>query len=261
MAQVDGGYSSGNWGEPAAWGCSVYYPLISNGGWGNGAWGADGWGLGNGGLVSASDTVSLTGIFNSFIAEEVLGVDAEHEALTNLDCQFNEFVLATETVSTQVTLGTSVIETVNSADEITGLRYFFGATEETANVTDTVQALLILPVAVTETANVSETVVSALAIQSLTAETANASDEIVGVGFNFRSIEETVVGSDNVSTLAIFAVNVIETSNATDTLSTNGTFKAAVIETVTAQDIENRRLLWEPIDTGITENWVLINTN
>jgi hypothetical protein len=31
-------------------------------------------------------------------------------------------------------------------------------------------------------------------------------------------------------------------------------------ESVTAQDIVNRRLLWEPIDTGITEDWVLINT-
>ena len=44
MAQVDGGYSSGYWGE-AAWGCSVYYPLISNAGWGLGAWGSDGWEL------------------------------------------------------------------------------------------------------------------------------------------------------------------------------------------------------------------------
>ena len=58
MAQVDGGYSSGNWGEPAAWGCSVYYPVISNAGWGLGAWGSDVWGLGNGGLVCASDTVA-----------------------------------------------------------------------------------------------------------------------------------------------------------------------------------------------------------
>ena len=59
MAQVDGGYSSGNWGEPAAWGCSVYYPIISNAGWGLGAWGSDVWGLGNGGLVVASDSCNV----------------------------------------------------------------------------------------------------------------------------------------------------------------------------------------------------------
>jgi hypothetical protein len=63
VAQVDGGYSSGTWGE-AGWGCSVYYPVISNAGWGNGPWGGEadaygGWGLGNGGLIVASDSVNV----------------------------------------------------------------------------------------------------------------------------------------------------------------------------------------------------------
>ena len=58
MAQVDGGYSSGYWGE-AGWGCSVYYPVISNAGWGNGPWGSDGWGLGNDGLITASDSTNV----------------------------------------------------------------------------------------------------------------------------------------------------------------------------------------------------------
>jgi ribosomal protein L6P/L9E len=85
--------------------------------------------------------------------------------------------------------------------------------------------------------------------------------EIVGVGYNFRSIEENAATEDVVSTLGIFVVSVDETSNIAETFSTNATFITAVSETVTAQDIENRRLLWEPIDTGTVEDWRLINTN
>ncbi len=70
----------------------------------------------------------------------------------------------------------------------------------------------------------------------------------------------TVNAISIVSTLGIFVVNVKETSNATDQFFPNGVYALGVNESVTAQDIENRRLLWEPIDTGITEDWVLINT-
>ena len=264
MAQVDGGYSSGNWGEPAAWGCSVFYPLISNGGWGNGAWGADGWGLGNGGLVSASDEVLPTGTFNSFIREEVLGVDDSHEALTQLDCQFNDDLHIAEdrtVFSSNVIFGVSVIETVVATDELTGLRYFYGTSEETVNASDTTQAAPNYSVAVIETVNADETVVSALAIQALASETANATDEIVGVRNTFSAIEENAAVVEIVSTLANFAVSIAETSNATDTFNTTVIHYIAVTETVTAQDVENRRLLWEPINTGTTEDWVLINTN
>jgi hypothetical protein len=264
VAQVDGGFSSGNWGEPAAWGCSVYYPVISNAGWGLGAWGSAVWGLGDGGLVSASDTVTSIGIFNLLIREEVLGIDDSHQADTLLDCQFNDDVHITEARTvfySNVIFGTSIVEAVNAADETGGLRYYFGTTIDTANVTDTAATLAIYPVAVIETANVSETVVSVIAIQSTFNETANASDTYVGVGYNFRAIEENAAVVEIVSTLANFAVSIVETSNATDTLTTNTTFKTAVSETATAQDVENRRLLWEPIDTGTVEDWRLINTN
>lgn len=264
MAQVDGGFSSGNWGEPAAWGCSVYYPLISNAGWGNGAWGADGWGLGNGGLVSASDTVTSIGTFNSSIKEEVLGIDDSHQADTLLDCQFNDdlhILLSTDVFGSNVIFGTSVVETVNATDEITGLRYFYGTTVDTANVTDAASMLVNYPVAVRETSNISEIVVNALAIQSTAAETANASDVIVGVRNTFVATEENATVVEIVSTNVNFAVSIAETSNITETFSTNTTLFATANASVAAQDIVNRRRLWEPIDTGITEDWQLINTN
>ena len=181
MAQVDGGYSSGNWGEPAAWGCSVYYPVISNAGWGLGAWGYDVWGLGNGGLVSASDTVG--------------------------------YLAAKE--------GT-VSETANAADETSG------------NITTAVISF------VSESSNIADTT------------SANANFVV--------TVQETVNAESIVSTLGIFVVTVSETGNVTDLVFPNGVFAQNISESVTAQDIVNRRSLWEPIDTGITEDWVLINT-
>ena len=224
MAQVDGGYSSGNWGEPAAWGCSVYYPVISNAGWGLGAWGYDVWGLGNGGLVSASDTVGY---------------------LSAKEGTVSETVNTSETVSRpSENISVSVIETVNIADALIG--------NIAVPVTSTVS----------ESVNVSDQSIgnTTIAVVSVVSETANIADTTRANATLVVTVNETVNAESIVSTLGIFVVNVNETSNATDQFFPNGVYALGVNESVTAQDIENRRLLWEPIDTGITEDWVLINT-
>jgi hypothetical protein len=197
VAQVDGGYSSGNWGEPAAWGCSVYYPVISNAGWGLGAWGSDVWGLGNGGLVSASDTVGFLAAKEGTVSETVIVSDVVARPSENIPV--------------------SIIEAGNIADQ------------SFANV--------------------------AIPVTSTVSETANAANANFVV-----TVQETVNAESILSTLGIFVVTVSETGNATDLVFPNGVYAQRINESVTAQDIVNRRLLWEPIDTGITEDWVLINT-
>jgi hypothetical protein len=260
VAQVDGGYSSGNWGEPAAWGCSVFYPLVSNGGWDSGTWGELGWGYGAG-LVTASDAVYPNATFISQVNETLVILASDHAANTLLDCQFNDTVQISETYVSNVTLGVSVVETVNTADETGGLRYYFGTTTDTANAIDTVSTAVTYAVAITETVNAASTMTGAFAIQVTVIETANAADTVVGVGYNFRSIEENAAIEDVVSTSANFAVTIVEASNVTDALSTNATFYARANVSVAIQDIVNRRRLWELIDTGTVEDWQLINTN
>lgn len=224
MAQVDGGYSSGNWGEPAAWGCSVYYPLISNAGWGNGAWGADGWGLGNGGLVSASDTVAYVPAVEVSVSETVIVSDTVARPTENIPV--------------------SIIEAGNIADE------------SSANV------------AIPVTSTVSETAIAvddsssetSFAIISFVNEEAVISDTTRSNATFVVTVNETVNAESILSTLGIFVVTVSETGNVTDLVFPNGVYAQNISESVTAQDIVNRRSLWEPIDTGITEDWVLINT-
>ena len=224
MAQVDGGYSSGNWGEPAAWGCSVYYPVISNAGWGLGAWGSAVWGLGDGGLVSASDTVGYLTAFEGTVSETVNVTDSVSRPSENISVSVIEAVNIADESSANVAIPviSSVSETANAADETSG------------NITTSVISF------VSESSNIADTT------------SANANFVV--------TVQETVNAESIVSTLGIFIVNVNETSNTVDQFLPNGVYAQAVNETITAQDIVSRRGLWELIDTGTTEDWVLINT-
>ena len=225
MAQVDGGYSSGDWGGPAAWGCSVYYPLVTNAGWGLGAWGSDGWGLGDGGLVSASDTVSSAPALLSSVAETVTAADV--------------------VLTTNETIAVSIIETVNAVDSASGdiAIPMMGSVSETANIADATSATITSLVIsyINETANSVDTTSVTAVFPATTLETVNA-DSIV-------------------STLGIFIVSAVETSNAADQIFPNGVYSIGVNETARAQDVVSRRLLWEPIDTNVDGDWTLINTN
>jgi hypothetical protein len=113
VAVVDGGFSSGEWGTPAGWGCSVYYPFITNGGWGLGAWGSDGWGLGNDGIVSASDIVSAGGTTQVFVSETATASDI---ILGNLlrNASISEGVTAADIVSSLASFGVSVTDTASA---------------------------------------------------------------------------------------------------------------------------------------------------
>ena len=221
---VDGGYSSGDWGGPAAWGCSVYYPLITNAGWGLGAWGSYGWGIGNDGLVEAFETVAYTPAFTPFVDETVTAADTV--AITNQSVLANVTetvsIIDTTSANTAIPLTVTVSEAANIVDEtssnITNLT--ISTVSEAANITDTTSTNATFVITVLETVNTE----------------------------------------DILSTLGIFVVNVDETSNATDQVSPNGVFSIRVSETANAQDSVNRRRLWELIDTGITEDWLLINT-
>ena len=224
MAQVDGGYSSGNWGEPAAWGCSVYYPVISNAGWGNGAWGADEWGLGNGGLITASDTTGYLTAFEGTVSETINASVEVSRPCENISVSVNETVnISDESLSNvAVPVISSVSETANAVDETSG--------------------------------NITTSVISFISESSNIADTTSANANFV------VTVQETVNAESILSTLGIFVVTVSETGNVTDLVFPNGVFAQRISESVTAQDIVNRRSLWEPIDTGITEDWVLINT-
>lgn len=224
MSQVDGGYSSGNWGTPAAWGCSVYYPVVTNAGWGLGAWGSDEWGLGDGGLVSASETVAYSPAYETFVSETVTAADI--------------------VLTISETIAVSIIETINSADSSSGdiAVPIVGAVSETANIVDETSATITTLVIsyIDETANIADITSTSATFVVMAQETANA---------------ESIV-----STLGVFVVSANEISNATDQVLPNGVYSIGVNETAKAQDVVNRRLLWEPINTGTTENWALINT-
>ena len=121
MAVVDGGWGSGTWAE-AAWGCSVYYPVISNAGWGLGAWGSDGWGLGDGGLVRVSDTTEspLNPAIQASIAESAVASDQVLGERTFTGA-VTEASVASETVVAGTTIASAVSEQVNVSETVSSL--------------------------------------------------------------------------------------------------------------------------------------------
>jgi len=224
VAQVDGGYSSGNWGEPAAWGCSVYYPVISNAGWGLGAWGFDVWGLGNGGLVSASDTVGFLAAKEGTVSETVIVSDSVARPSENIPV--------------------GIVEAGNIADASLG------------NIAAPVLSTVSEMAAIVDDSS-SET---SFAIISVVNEEAVISDTTSANATFVVTVNETVNAESILSTLGIFVVTVDETGNAIDLVFPNGVYAQSISETVNAQDSVNRRRLWELIETGTTEDWSLINT-
>jgi hypothetical protein len=224
VAQVDGGYSSGNWGEPAAWGCSVYYPVISNAGWGLGAWGSAVWGLGDGGLVSASDTVAYVPAVEVSVSETVNISDTVQRPSENISVGITESSSISEQSSANI--AAPILSTVLEAA---------AAVDDSSSETSTA-------------------IISYVNEEAIIADTTSANATFV------VTVEETVNAESIVSTLGIFVVTVDETGNVTDQFFPNGVYAQRINESVTAQDIVNRRLLWEPIDTGTTEDWRLINT-
>jgi hypothetical protein len=224
VAQVDGGYSSGNWGEPAAWGCSVYYPVISNAGWGLGAWGDDVWGLGNGGLVSASDTVAYVPAKEGTVSESVIVSDLVARPSENIPV--------------------GIVEAANIADE------------SFANIAAPVLSTVSETAVVVDDSSADKS----FAIISVVNETAVITDETRSNATFVVTVNETVNAESILSTLGIFVVTVSETGNVIDLVFPNGVFTQFINETVNAQDSVNRRRLWELIETGTTEDWSLINT-
>ena len=121
MAQVDGGYSSGTWGE-AGWGCSVYYPIIAYGGWGTGTWGQNGWGFGAG-FLSISDQTNVAAnapILATF--SETVTTAEDYSAVPTLSGAIDETVTTADTVASGIVLGSSISETANASETVTSDR-------------------------------------------------------------------------------------------------------------------------------------------
>jgi len=300
VAIVDGGYSSGTWGQ-AGWGCSVYYPVVNNAGWGLGAWGSDGWGLGDGGLVTASEQTNVAGTapVTVFISETVVAVDAVSsqpikvgavsETATAADTVRSVFalgaavsqsVVVSEVVSSLFTINGRVSETVTAADlvrslanvnsqvsesvvatdAVTPLRTTFGTIAETAAGLDEFFSTPAYKVVVDETAAGNVDITSVFAIPNDVGEGVVAADETNVFNTMLTSIVEAATAELELSSLGVFAAQVDEELAATEADSALGRTTVFIADSVGVSDVVTSRYLWEPINTGNTATWALINT-
>lgn len=116
-------------------------------------------------------------------------------------------------------------------------------------------------VVISETATSNETVNSVFAIPNNVGEGVVAADSMNVFNTLLVEIIEAANSSIAVSSLGQFGVSVIEDIAAADTITVVGTVSVSLTASASASDKVSRRLLWEPIDTGVDEDWTLINTN
>lgn len=192
MAIVDGGYSSGTWGE-AGWGLSVYYPLVSNGGWGNGPWGSDGWGLGNGGLITASDQTNVVASVpvTVFINESVNVSDV----VIN-EPGVSETVVGTDQVSAAPAFDVLISETATINDLVSSLSAIPNNIEESVIAVDSFDAFNTILLNIIEAANTSTTVASLAQFGATVTETMSAVEQDSAVGDNDVTLQNSAVASD-----------------------------------------------------------------
>ena len=174
----------------------------------------------------------------------------------------NESAVALDAIATQGSFGISVQEAAVATDAVNAAAVFNSATQDSAVSADTVLAATTFISALVESVSGQETVSAKFLPSCLIREFVAIQDEVLG-GSDFSvHIEESAVAEDVLTfSNSTYNIGVFEDVTAQDASSTNTVLKSTVTASVTASDSPSRRLLWEPINTGVDEDWTLINTN
>ncbi len=153
-------------------------------------------------------------------------------------------------------------ETATAADTAKTLTVFNSAVTGSVTASDTTALAAGFAVAVVNGASASENTAAKFLPLCVVAEVAVAEDVILGGGNFDAHIVEAVVPED-VLTFggSSYNIGLLDGVEAVEQNRTNTVFKAAVTSTAVVSDSTARRLLWEPINTGVDEDWTFINTN
>lgn len=174
----------------------------------------------------------------------------------------DESTTATDAVAATALLSGNVQETVAASDAISAAAVLNSAVQDSASGADTLLAVSVYISSLLEAASAQETVAARFQPSCLVSETADIQAQVLGGGDFSAHIQENTVAED-VLTFgnSTYNIGILEDVAAEDRNSTNTVFNSAVAASATASDSASRRLLWEPINTGVDEDWTLINTN
>lgn len=259
MAVVDGGWGSGTWAE-AAWGCSVYYPLVANAGWGLGAWGSDGWGLGNDGIVTATDRAS-TSLTSARVIFETIAINDAVSTTRTMPVNTQETIVGADIAVGGFGAAVSVVETAATTEQISASAFFVALTQDTSTATEFTFSAPEYKCDVSELLSTTSVVASGVSLGAAITEFSTLLDNANVTRTTVGEITESTAVAATIFTIANCAVSIVVNAVAVDQTATLVNVNSTVSTTVAIADVVNRRLLWEPIDTGVDEDWTLINTN
>lgn len=159
-------------------------------------------------------------------------------------------------------LSVSVFERSRGADATKALAAFGASVQDSATGADSVSAISAYSAVIQESANIASTTNTTFTPLCVVSESATARDlPLGGADYNAHIEEYVITGITLTLNGSTFNIGVNENASADDAPSANSVTQNRVSESATLSEVDSARKLWEPIDTGITENWEPINTN
>ncbi len=173
-----------------------------------------------------------------------------------------EATSAVDISSSKAAFLVSTIENAAGSDTVSSATAFKVSVSEVVAVNDVVAASTIFKGAVEESSAIGD-VISAQFTPTVTVDEGVAIlDVILGGADYLAHIEESALAQEELTFGgSTYNIQVHETSNVSDAANANASLGVQVIDSAIAADVNTRRKLWEPIDTGVDEDWTLINTN
>lgn len=190
-------------------------------GWGELPWGSSLYERSVSETLSVSDSASATGALNVSVSERSRGVDA---------------------VKALAAFGVNVQESAIGLDSVLASSTYTAVIQERANIAAVTNTVFVPSCVVSEAVTARETLLG-------------------GADYNVHIEEYVITGITLTLNGSTFNIGVSENVSADDAPSANAVMQSRVSESATLSEADSARRLWEPIDTGITENWEPINTN
>jgi len=152
-----------------------------------------------------------------------------------------------------------VVEAASGIDNSIGNIEFNRSFSDAAIQSDSVLGNPAFSSTVVDAASIAEEVSSILTYNLLFIEAASTADLISATYTVNSTVDETALMQDEALTKLVGIATVITSASYTDFVTSRVIFQTNVVDSVQTLDQFSARLQWEPIPTGSSTDWILIN--
>ncbi len=180
-------------------------------------------------------------------------------AQTTVIGSVTDSALALDTIISRGESFITVAENASGLDNSIGNIEFDRSFSDAATQSDSVLGNPAFSSTVVDAANIAEEVSSILTYNLLFIEAASTADLISATYTVNSTVDETALMQDEALTKIVGIATVITSASYTDFVTSRVVFQTNVVDSIQTLDQFSARLQWEPIPTGSSTDWILIN--